>query len=86
VPERRGILIEIIEANKLCAARLLFSVQSFNLARMTNSFEDLISFSNQTFANDKKLSTMRDYYKDRTVFLTGGTGFIGKLLIAKLLK
>jgi alcohol-forming fatty acyl-CoA reductase len=31
-------------------------------------------------------SPIRDFYKDKVVFLTGGFGFIGKLLIEKLLK
>lgn len=29
---------------------------------------------------------MLDFYRDKSVFVTGGTGFIGKLVVAKLLK
>lgn len=31
-------------------------------------------------------SPIKDYIKDKTVFLTGGLGFVGKLLIEKLLR
>ena len=31
-------------------------------------------------------SPIKDFYKNKVVFLTGGTGFIGKLLIEKLLR
>ncbi|RZC32912.1 NAD binding 4 and/or Epimerase domain containing protein, partial [Asbolus verrucosus] len=32
------------------------------------------------------LSDIQKFYKDQTIFITGGTGFIGKLLIEKLLR
>lgn len=31
-------------------------------------------------------SPIKDYVKDKTVFITGGFGFVGKLLIEKLLR
>ena len=31
-------------------------------------------------------SNIADYYKDKSIFLTGATGFLGKVLIEKLLK
>jgi fatty acyl-CoA reductase len=31
-------------------------------------------------------SEIAEYYKNKSVFLTGGTGFIGKVLIEKLLR
>lgn len=33
-----------------------------------------------------KLPTIPDFYKGREIFITGGTGFIGKVLIEKLLR
>lgn len=32
------------------------------------------------------LPDVADYYKDKKVFLTGATGFIGKVIIEKLLR
>jgi fatty acyl-CoA reductase len=29
---------------------------------------------------------IEEFYKDQTIFLTGGTGFLGKILIEKLLR
>jgi fatty acyl-CoA reductase len=29
---------------------------------------------------------IKEFYKDQTIFLTGGTGFLGKILIEKLLR
>lgn len=31
-------------------------------------------------------SEIREFFKDQTIFITGGTGFIGKVLIEKLLR
>ncbi|XP_001868544.2 fatty acyl-CoA reductase wat [Culex quinquefasciatus] len=36
--------------------------------------------------NGINASPMRNFYRDKTVFLTGGTGFLGKLFIEKLLR
>lgn len=36
--------------------------------------------------NNKKSPTIKDYYRDKIVFVTGGTGFIGKCLVEKLLR
>ena len=33
-----------------------------------------------------KMATVREYFADKNVFLTGGTGFLGKVLIEKLLR
>lgn len=35
---------------------------------------------------DEKGSPVQEYYRDATIFLTGGTGFMGKTLIEKLLR
>lgn len=32
------------------------------------------------------LSNLREFYRDRCVFVTGGTGFLGKVLVEKLLR
>ena len=32
------------------------------------------------------ISEIADYFKDKSIFLTGATGFLGKVLIEKLLK
>lgn len=29
---------------------------------------------------------MRDFYRDKVIFLTGGTGFLGQLYVEKLLR
>lgn len=29
---------------------------------------------------------MRDFYRDKVVFLTGGTGFLGQIYVEKLLR
>lgn len=35
---------------------------------------------------ENKSSEIQNFLKDRTVFVTGGFGFVGKLLVEKLLK
>ena len=32
-----------------------------------------------------KLNSIQEFYKDKTIFITGGSGFMGKVLIEKLL-
>jgi len=31
------------------------------------------------------MSSVQEFYKDKTIFITGGSGFMGKVLIEKLL-
>ncbi len=33
-----------------------------------------------------KDSPMKSFYRDKTIFLTGGTGFLGQLFVEKLLR
>lgn len=35
---------------------------------------------------DKNLPTIKEFYKNQNVFITGGNGFMGKVLIEKLLR
>jgi alcohol-forming fatty acyl-CoA reductase len=35
---------------------------------------------------DPDLPTITDFFKDRDIFITGGSGFMGKVLIEKLLR
>jgi FlaA1/EpsC-like NDP-sugar epimerase len=32
------------------------------------------------------MSSIQDFYRDQTIFLTGATGFLGKLILEKLLR
>lgn len=36
--------------------------------------------------SDGALSPMQQFYQNKTVFLTGGTGFLGKIVMEKLLR
>lgn len=36
--------------------------------------------------NTSELSSIQEFYKDATVFITGATGFLGKILVEKLLR
>lgn len=35
---------------------------------------------------DMKQTNISEFYNDRSVFITGGTGFVGKVLVEKLLR
>ena len=39
-----------------------------------------------TVDNEMEKSTIAEFYRDRSVFITGATGFLGKVLVEKLLR
>jgi len=45
----------------------------------------IINFRNISVTMDKKRSEIQSYYKDKTIFITGASGFMGKVLLEKLL-
>lgn len=49
-------------------------------------FEDNLSSPNPFKNDDSKISPIKEYLKDKTIFLTGGFGFLGKLMVEKLLR
>ena len=50
-------------------------------------FDDKFTVSSDMLNYAGKIdSPIKDFYKDKVVFLTGGTGFIGKLMIEKMLR
>jgi len=51
--------------------------------RMTTEIMDNFEFNDQ---NETQLSDIQSFYKDTTIFLTGGTGFMGNLILEKLLR
>lgn len=36
--------------------------------------------------NKSQLSAIQEFYRDTTIFVTGATGFLGKILLEKLLR
>jgi alcohol-forming fatty acyl-CoA reductase len=54
-------------------------------SRMETIFEDNFLTSTDMLEKVDSTSPIKDFLKDKTIFLTGGFGFIGKLLIEKLL-
>lgn len=52
---------------------------------MATIFEDNFITSSDMLEENSD-SPIKEYLKDKTVFLTGGLGFLGKLLVEKLLR
>lgn len=52
---------------------------------MTTVLNDNFITSLEMLKDDETKSPIKEYLKDKTIFLTGGFGFVGKLLIEKLL-
>lgn len=48
-----------------------------------NTTMDNFDYQNQTL---NQLSEIQSFYKDTTVFLTGATGFMGNLILEKLIR
>lgn len=51
--------------------------------------EDAKPKVNDSIAADQQkphLSSIQEFYKDVTIFITGATGFLGKILLEKLLR
>jgi FlaA1/EpsC-like NDP-sugar epimerase len=44
------------------------------------------SESNSLVKENLNLSAIQEFYKGKVVFVTGGTGFLGKLLVHKLIR
>lgn len=55
-------------------------------ARMAPIFDDNFITSSDMIEDVDTTSPIKDYLRDKTIFLTGGFGFLGKLLIEKLLR
>ena len=53
---------------------------------METIFEDNFITSSDMLEENDTHSPIKDYLRDKTVFVTGGLGFIGKLLVEKLLR
>lgn len=41
---------------------------------------------NSKYQNADQLSEIQSFYKDTTIFLTGATGFMGNLILEKLIR
>lgn len=44
-----------------------------------------ITFRSRVTKMAQQLNSVQEFYKDKVVFITGGSGFMGKVLIEKLL-
>lgn len=53
---------------------------------METIFEDNFLTSSDLIENVDTYSPIKEFLKEKTIFLTGGFGFVGKLMIEKLLR
>lgn len=58
---------------------------------MTTTFPPVVSpldFTSDSMVDESipDSTPMKDFYRNKTVFLTGGTGFLGQLYVEKLLR
>ena len=51
-----------------------------------NQYNPIDKMSSTLFPMDKPTQGIRQYYSSKSVFLTGATGFIGKVIVEKLLR
>lgn len=49
-------------------------------------FEDFIRQEQQLIEEEHSLSEIQKFYEGTTIFITGATGFFGKILLEKLLR
>ena len=53
---------------------------------MLNIFRFLTVYFPEIIQLDSNMTEVERFYEDKVVFITGGTGFIGKVLLEKLLR
>lgn len=88
------INFEIATSFVLCKPTLKTVVKKVNASEVVSSRMDIIFEDNNLNSPSSLLqqrdgstnSPIKDYLKDKTIFLTGGFGFIGKLMVEKLLQ
>lgn len=64
------------ELQKLCATN----------PKLANSIKKFVESQNVDFNYSKEGSSIVKFFRDKRIFVTGATGFLGKLLVEKLLR
>lgn len=57
----------------------------FNMSSSTSEYISKIK-NNNTIIKDVMTNNIGEFYRDASIFITGGTGFVGKALLEKLLR